>query len=214
MLFDDKTLIDEECSLWRVDEYWKLKELNSCNKTKLNDLWLTLAYGPKGLGMPLNGYQSKFQNVGMRAMNEFRRQHVTPGRVIVMASGINNHDEFVEAVRPYFEVVGTRSAPEREKSKYIGGEWKEMDEGDSTAVHISFQGVSQNHELATASHVLKALVGNSCKNSGCASTRSYSHLVQKYPYVKSVQTLIKTFTDSGNFGLNVVGNASQAQDLV
>lgn len=66
----------------------------------------------------------------MRAMNEFRRQHITPNRIIVMASGINNHDEFVEAVRPYFEVVQARSAPEREQSKYIGGEWKEMDEGD------------------------------------------------------------------------------------
>jgi hypothetical protein len=45
MMFDDRTLIDEECSLWRVDEYWKLRELNANHLDKLNDLWLTLAYG-------------------------------------------------------------------------------------------------------------------------------------------------------------------------
>lgn len=114
MLFDDKTLVDEECELWRVDEFWKLKELNTTLLDKIDDLWLTLAYGPKGLGMPLHGYQSKFEKVGMRAMNEFRRQHITPDKITVLGSGINNHDEFVDALRPYFEVVEARSAPERE----------------------------------------------------------------------------------------------------
>lgn len=56
MLFDDKTLVDEECELWRVDEHWKLRELNLTNLDRINELWLNLAYGPKGLGLPLNGY--------------------------------------------------------------------------------------------------------------------------------------------------------------
>ena len=59
-VLDEKTVIDEECAMWRVDEYWKLRELNLTHDQRLKDLWLTLAYGQKGLGMPLNGYQSHF----------------------------------------------------------------------------------------------------------------------------------------------------------
>ena len=56
VVLDEKTTIDEECAMWRVDEYWKLREMKLTHDQRLKELWLTLAYGPTGLGMPLNGY--------------------------------------------------------------------------------------------------------------------------------------------------------------
>lgn len=35
LVLDEKTIIDEECAMWRVDEYWKLRELNDTLLTKI-----------------------------------------------------------------------------------------------------------------------------------------------------------------------------------
>lgn len=44
-------------------------------------------------------------------MNSFRKHFITPERMIVCASGIFDHNEFVEAVRGYYEPLEPVKAP-------------------------------------------------------------------------------------------------------
>ena len=93
-------------------------------------------------------------------MQEFRKTYITPASMTVAGVGIDHHDEFVEAIKPYFEMLDRVDAPEREQSEYIGGEWREMCEGDTTHLHLSFKGASFNDNKALCtSYVMKKLVG-------------------------------------------------------
>eukprot|EP00360_Condylostoma_magnum_P000482 CAMPEP_0168317174 /NCGR_PEP_ID=MMETSP0210-20121227/23149_1 /TAXON_ID=40633 /ORGANISM="Condylostoma magnum, Strain COL2" /LENGTH=137 /DNA_ID=CAMNT_0008312411 /DNA_START=669 /DNA_END=1082 /DNA_ORIENTATION=- len=84
---------------------------------------------------------------------------MTPDRMIVCASGINDHNEFVEAVRGYYEPLEPVKAPKREPAKYIGGELREICESFMTYISISFQGVAWKDPDMPALSVLKQLVG-------------------------------------------------------
>jgi predicted Zn-dependent peptidase len=60
MVLDEKTVMDEEASQWRADEFFKLRDENITNQRRIEELWLQVAYGQIGLGNPLPGLQSKF----------------------------------------------------------------------------------------------------------------------------------------------------------
>ena len=59
-VLDEKTVMDEEAAQWWADEYFKLRDENITNAGRIEELWLTLAYGNTGLGMPLSGFHSKY----------------------------------------------------------------------------------------------------------------------------------------------------------
>ena len=73
MCFIWKTLnIDEESLQWRNGEYWKFKNITITIPKGLNELWLNIAYGYTGYGMPVAGFESNFQNIAYYYMNSFR----------------------------------------------------------------------------------------------------------------------------------------------
>lgn len=208
LVLDEKTVIDEECAMWRVDDYWKLRELNDTHLTTINSQWLSLAYGTKGVGLPVEGYQSNFQNIGHRAMQEFRRTHVTPDRMMVLATGVDSHEEFVNSVLPYFDVLDNVPAPTREPSQYIGGELRQMDEGHDTFLHLSFKGAGMDTPLFVAQHVLATILGNSNSDSLC---RAKTHAMAQHSCLSSFHTSHKCFTDAGNWGVTGVAHEEGAQ---
>lgn len=59
-LLDDKTVMDEEAATWWADEYFKLREENITNAGRIDELYMTLAYGNTGVGMPLAGFHSNY----------------------------------------------------------------------------------------------------------------------------------------------------------
>mmetsp|Transcript_19358 Transcript_19358/g.3152 ORF Transcript_19358/g.3152 Transcript_19358/m.3152 type:complete len:171 (+) Transcript_19358:330-842(+) len=142
-------------------------------------------------------------------MNTFKKHFMTPDRMIVCASGINDHNEFVEAVRGYYEPLEPVKAPKREPAKYIGGELREICESFMTYISISFQGVAWKDPDMPALSVLKQLVG---EGGGFSSggpgkgmhSRSYTHILAKYPWIESIKAVNTNFTDSGNFGLDII----------
>jgi predicted Zn-dependent peptidase len=212
MVLDDKTVIDEEAAHWRADEYFKLRELNKTHKNWIEDNWLTAAYGPTGLGMPLSGFHSQFQSIGYSHLNHFRKQNATPDRIIILAAGINNHDEFVQAVSPYFKHISPAPA-HRSPAKYIGSELRSVSEEEITTVHMSFHGPPAGAESIFPLIVLRHLVGNATLKSPPSATRAYTHFMQKYPFLHSLKYTYSGFTDSSNWGLNVTGPSSQATHI-
>jgi hypothetical protein len=55
---------------------------------------------------------------------------VTPDRMIICASGIDAHDDFVAAVAPYWVNLKPAVPPKREPTVYHGGEHRIMTDSD------------------------------------------------------------------------------------
>ena len=198
-VLDEKTLMDEEAAQWRIDEFWKLRAVNETIPKRLEELWLSTAYGHTGFGMPLSGFESNFQNLGYSTLNSFRKTHVTPDRIIVWGAGIQSHQEFVEAVSPYFRHLEAGKGKTREPSRYIGGEYRELADSPLTHVSLSFHGLPRSNEDVNAAYVLKYIIGKS--NSG-ECNRAFTHFHQKYKGLVYVDPHHCTFEDTGNFRIN------------
>ena len=205
VLLDDKTTMDEEAAHWRADEYFHLRDLNRTHETEVEDRWLTTAYGVNGLGMPLAGFQSKFQNVGYAHLNHFRGKFATPDRIIVMGAGINNHEEFVEAVKPYFLHLDAKKAPVRKLAQYLGGELKTQSEEQKTTIHMSFHGPPAGADAIFPLIILRTLVGESTAKCAPSACRASTHFIQKYPFITSARYSYAGFTDSSNLGITLSG---------
>lgn len=207
-VLDEKTVMDEEAAQWRIDEYWKLRGVNLTDWTKLNELWLNTAYGNRGYGMPLSGFESNFQNIGYYYMNQWRKYHVTPDRMIVWGAGIKSHNEFVDTVYPYFSTLDTVKGKPREASKYIGGDHRELNDDKLTYVSLSLQGPHFTCKHFPVALVLKHALGNSCSGYGA---RAYG-LHQKVSGLNKVETDHAAFADTGNFRVNFAVKNEQAKE--
>lgn len=99
------------------------------------------AYGFHTLGMPVMGLENNVDNIDARMLQQFIMDNVTPSKCILAASGIKNHKEFVDLVK---ERLGDMlPVPEhqyvREKSAYIGGEYRTWSESPNSSILLAFE---------------------------------------------------------------------------
>jgi len=129
----------------------------------------------------------------------------------VAAAGVNNHEEFESAVKPYFENL---QAPEHLKvrvpSQYLGGEFRHEIESDMTYMSLSFEGVPWTDDKMPIFQVLRTAIGEG----GGFSTggpgkgmhsRAYNTFLRKYPFLESVKCINQHFTDTGLFTILISG---------
>lgn len=64
-----------------------------------NDNIYSAAYGNSSLGMPLQGRRNNVSNLSAYVLQRFQRENITPERVVISATGIENHEEFVDLVQ-------------------------------------------------------------------------------------------------------------------
>jgi processing peptidase subunit beta len=63
------------------------------------ELLLRTAYGYKTLGMPRLGMASNIGNLDARVLQQFVMDNITPGKCLIVASGVKNHREYVDLVK-------------------------------------------------------------------------------------------------------------------
>lgn len=185
------------------------------------EMLLRTAYGFNTLGMPRLGLANNVDNIDARMLQQFIMDNITPRKCLIVASGIKNHKEYVDLVK---ERLGDMLAvPEdnyqREKSVYIGGEFREWTESPQTNISIAFESVPWSHEDVTAFYVMNTLVGAATAFSSGGPgkgmyCRAVTNLMQGHRHIDSASCLNSHFTDSGLFGLNVEGPGSHSQDLL
>ena len=208
-VLDEKTVIDEEAAQWRIDEWWKFRSVWVNDWARLNELWLSVAYGHKGLGMPLAGFESNFQNIGHYYMNQWRKYHVTPDKMIVWGAGIKSHSEFVDTVSPYFATLDSVKGKPREVSKYIGGDHRELNDEKVTSVSFSLQGPDAVSAKFGVALLLEYIIGSSSSGQGA---RANSSLHQKVPGFVKIETEYVAFADTGNLKINFVVKNEQVKE--
>lgn len=108
------------------------------------DLLLRTAYGYKSLGMPHYGLEGNVQKIDARMLQKFVMDNVSPSKCLIVANGVNNHEEFVSLCK---ERLGEfLPVPEdqyrRAPAEYIGGEYRNWTETPNTSLTVAFEGVS------------------------------------------------------------------------
>lgn len=105
------------------------------------ELLLRTAYGYNTLGMPRLGLSKGIDNIDARMLQQFVMDNITPKKCLIVASGIQNHKEYVDLVKerlgellPVPEHNYTRTA-----SQYIGGEYRNWTETPATSITLAFE---------------------------------------------------------------------------
>jgi predicted Zn-dependent peptidase len=102
---------------------------------------LRTAYGYNTLGMPRLGLSGNVGNIDARMLQQFIMENITPRKCLIVASGVQNHSEYLDLVR---ERLGELlPVPEhnyqRQNSEYIGGEYRMWTETPVTSITLAFE---------------------------------------------------------------------------
>jgi len=95
---------------------------------------LRTAFGYKTLGMPRLGLEKNVDDIDARMLQQFIMDNITPRKCLIVASGVQNHKEYVDLVK---ERLGDMlPVPEhnfqRDNAEYIGGELRTWTETPQT----------------------------------------------------------------------------------
>lgn len=147
--------------------------------------------------------------------------NVTPRKCLIVASGVNNHQEYVNLVKerlgemlPVPEHNYTRAA-----SEYIGGEYRTWTETPTTNITLAFESCPWSSSDVSAYYVMNQLIGQATAFSSGGPgkgmhCRAVTNLMQKHNFVEGASAVNSHFTDSGLFGMSIEGPGSHSQELM
>lgn len=166
------------------------------------ELLLRTAYGYNTLGMPRLGTSNNVGNIDARMLQQFIMDNVTPKKCLIVASGVKNHNEYVELVKERLGDV--LAVPEheyvRQQSQYIGGEYRTWTESPQTSIQVAFESVPWGHADVPAFQLMQELLGSAHAYAAGNSGRAHA-AVKDNGFVDGVSTVSSNFTDSGLFGI-------------
>ena len=140
-------------------------------------------------------------------------ENITPKKCLIVASGIHNHNEFVDLVKERIgEILPVpEHTYERTSSSYIGGEFRNWTETPNTSITVAFEAAKWTDANQPVFQVMAELLGSTNGPSLCRSVRN---LAKEHSFVDEAHTINSHFTDSGLFGLTVRGPGSHSKDLM
>ncbi len=150
----------------------------------------------------MNGNRNNVSNLTAYVIQNFQNTHVTPDRIVISATGVENHQEFVDLVseKMFFTQLPSKSA-KRETSTYVGGEVKNLTDANSVHIAFAFQG-------ATHADALPLLIAQEVLGNNRRSGRIQRNILNKNVFIDAAQAFSTNYSDSGLFGLKVSGSAS------
>lgn len=82
--------------------------------------------------------------------------------MIVVATGVKNHSEFLQVVEKRFSSVSPSNQVPflRNKAQYQGGEFKQPTESPNIKFDLAFESVPWEHDDCTAFYVMNTLFGS------------------------------------------------------
>lgn len=194
-LLNEKTQEDCQVAKIRLEEFWSTREYSVSPEEILRELVLPTAFGGSGLGMPLQGLKKNIENINSLQLNSLISQLKDPDGIIVCCSGLENHKEFTQLAKTYFENLPKKETRVREPCRYKGGEVKEKINSETTYVNLSFEGGSWNN-MGTFL-VMKTILE--------AGKSKAANVGLNYPYLELVEPSNSCFSETGVFGLSLSG---------
>jgi len=216
---EPKSAVAADVGIWKNHETHKLQDYLQTGED-FHDQVMQVAYGGKGLGMPLTGHRHNVNYLNAHTIQKFQMENINPNRVYIAAAGLESHEEFVDLVE---EKLGFMQAvkgggKQREASKYVGGEYRNAVEGNHLNMVLAFESVNWKHKDMITFNLINTLLGNSNVDSHSLgkglNARLRKNIAEKHHFVDYVHGLNFHFTDSGLFGIHAQGAASNGKDIL
>ena len=111
------------------------------------------------MGNPIQGRRNNVGNLSAYVLQRFQRENIVPNRVVISATGIENHQEFVDLVQEkmYNTQLSSKGA-ERTPAEYRGGEVRNLKESSNIHITLAFEG--GNHRDALPFAIAQTLLGS------------------------------------------------------
>ena len=88
----------------------------------LSEKMMETAYGLETVGLPIQGIESNAQNITAEMVNKFYLEKFTADKILLCASGVKNHQEFVKMVEERLDKITLgNSVTKRNSAVYKGG---------------------------------------------------------------------------------------------
>lgn len=148
-------------------------------------------------------------------------ENVTPRKCLIVASGVQNHKEYVDLVKERLgELLPVPEADfQREQATYIGGELRTWSETPSTQITLAFESDPWKSKDVQAFNVMNQLIGSATAFSSAGPSkgmhcRALKNLVHKHNFVDGASGINVNYSDSGLFGMSIEGPGAASQDLM
>lgn len=185
------------------------------------EMLMRTAFGYHTLGMPRLGLEKNIDNLDARVLQQFIMDNITPRKCLIVASGVQNHKEYVDLVK---ERLGDMlPVPEhnyqRAQAEYIGGEFRQWTETPNTNITLAFESVPWSSDEVPAFYVMNQLIGSATAFSSGGPgkgmhCRAITNLMQRHNFVDGASAVNHHFSDTGLFGMSIEGPGSHSQELM
>lgn len=137
---EPKNFVSTSVGMYKNAKSHKLETFLGGN-TVFQDSLFQAAYGRTSLGMPLHGFRNNVSSLTAYVIQKFQAEQITPERIAISASGVEDHEEFVDMVS---EKLASSILPEkkaeRSVAQYLGGEVRNLTEANNIHVLLAFEG--------------------------------------------------------------------------
>lgn len=156
--FEPKNFVSSSVGVHKNEKSHQLDAHLGGNQA-FNDTIYTAAFGQGGLGNKLYGNKNNVGNLSAYVVQNFQNTFITPERVVIAATGVENHQEFVDLVneKMFFTQLSSKNT-QRSPSTYVGGEVRNLTEGSSIHIAFAFQGA--NHKNSLPLLIAQEVLGN------------------------------------------------------
>lgn len=201
----------------------EMEEIDSIPEEVVFDYLHGTAYQDSTLGRTILGPVKNINSLKPAQLLDYVATHYKPHRMVLAAAGDISHEELVALAEAHFG--GMPNDPSGETSAdlvarapaYLVGSDVRIRNDDMPAAHvaIAFESCGWNHPDAVSFMVLQALLGSydRAATTGAHSSFRLAAGLAAVPNAKSATTFNTTYTDTGLFGVYVVGEPPELDDV-
>lgn len=189
-----------------------LQEIGAAHDTPddiVFDRFSETAFRHQALGRSILGTPETIESFTSQQLNHFLERQYGADRMIVVAAGGVQHDDFVREVER--QLGGFRSKAESalpQFAHYVGGDYREHRELMDAQIILGFEGRAYHVRDFYASQILSMILG------GGMSSRLFQEVRERRGLCYSVYAFHWGFSDTGIFGVHAATGRSDIAELV
>jgi predicted Zn-dependent peptidase len=196
----------------RREQHVILQEIGAAHDTPddvVFDRFTETAFRHQTLGRSILGTPETVRSFTSAQLHDYLKRQYGAERMIVVATGAVDHDDFVREVESRLGQFQPKSdSPVPQLASYVGGDYREQRDLMDAQIVLGFEGRAYHVRDFYASQVLSMILG------GGMSSRLFQEVRERRGLCYSVYAFHWGFSDTGIFGIHAATGADDVGKLV
>ncbi|OPB29218.1 pitrilysin family protein [Bartonella sp. WD12.1] len=173
------------------------------------DHFTETAFRHQSLGRSILGTPKTVQSFTSADLHSFMNKHYSADRMIVVAAGAVNHENFLREVESRLSTFRSHSTTSfTNLANYIGGDFREYRDLMDTQVVLGFEGRPYHARDFYTAQILSIILG------GGMSSRLFQEVREKRGLCYSIYSFHWGFSDTGLFGIHAATGQEGLETLL